>query len=315
MASEPISEANGVFRWVLDVHSEWPCSSNIRAGRDASTFWAQENDNQRALNLLTTEERERVLRFYHIRDVKLSLGSQLLKHCAVVHGCHVPWPESLISKHENNKPCYVPQNGSGKQLEFNVSHHGFLVALAGCADKDIQIGIDVVQVDTVKDLPRVRQEGWPSWVKTYEAVFSDREVQDIATWQPSHSLNGDDLLRAKLRHFYAHWCLKEAYVKMTGEALLAPWLQDMEFRNVQVPRTSSNMPTMNPTDDWGETISNVEVWRDGKEVMEIKLELQAFRNEYLIGTASSRLDVPFSSFKLLDLDRDVYSVAETEWPF
>ncbi|KAL8776392.1 MAG: hypothetical protein Q9213_008291 [Squamulea squamosa] len=301
---------NGVFRWVLDVQSEWPCSDSIKSGREAAALWAHGNDNQRALSLLTSEEREKVLRFYHIKDVKLSLGSQLLKHCAVVKSCHVPWSESVISKHENHKPCYLPKNGSGKRLEFNVSHHGALVALAGCADQDIQIGIDVVQLDHTKDIPRVRQEGWSSWVNTYEAVFSAQEVQDIATWEPSHKLVGDDLLKAKLRHFYAHWCLKEAYVKMTGEALMAPWLQDMEFRNVQVPQAASDLSTMHAPGDWGETISDVEVWRDGQKMTEVKLELQAFRHDYMIGIASSRLDVPFLPYNLLDLQRDVYSVAD-----
>ncbi len=310
MASSPIDECIGVFRWVLDVQSEWPCSDSIKSGREAATLWALGKDNQRALNFLTAEEREKVLRFYHIRDVKLSLGSQLLKHCAVVKSCRVPWSESRISKHDNHKPCYVPKNGSGKHLEFNVSHHGSLVALAGCTDKDTQIGVDVVQVDTVKDVSKVRQEGWSSWVSTYAAVFSDREVQDIATWKPSGSLDGDALLTAKLRHFYAHWCLKEAYVKMTGEALMAPWLQDMEFRNVQAPRAASDLSVKDSKEDWGEAFSDVEVWRDGKQVTGVRLELQAFRDDYMIGTASSRLDAPYSPYKLLDLQQDVYSAAE-----
>ncbi|KAL8767763.1 MAG: hypothetical protein Q9209_005849 [Squamulea sp. 1 TL-2023] len=301
---------NGVFRWVLDVQSEWPCSDSIKSGRGASALWAHENDNQRVLNLLTSKEREMVLRFYHIKDVKLSLASQLLKHCAVVQSCHVPWSDSVISKHENHKPCYIPMNSSGKRLEFNISHHGSLVALAGCADTDIQLGVDVVQLDHIRDLPRVRREGWSSWVKTYDAVFSAREVQDIATWEPSPTLKGDDLLKSKLRHFYAHWCLKEAYVKMTGEALMAPWLQDMEFRNVRVPQAATGPLTMRPSNEWGETISDVEVWRDGKKITEVKLELQAFRDDYMIGTASSRLDVPFLPYNLLDLQRDVYSVAD-----
>ncbi|KAI4224780.1 MAG: hypothetical protein L6R36_004413 [Xanthoria steineri] len=310
MASSPVDGCLGVFRWVLDVQPEWPCSDTIKSGREAATLWALGKDNQRALNFLTAEEREKVLRFYHIRDVKLSLGSQLLKHCAVVKSCRVPWSESRISKHDNHKPCYVPNNGSGEHLEFNVSHHGSLVALAGCTDKDIQIGVDVVQVDTVKDVSKVRQEGWSSWVSTYAAVFSDREVQDIATWKPSRSLVGDALLTAKLRHFYAHWCLKEAYVKMTGEALMAPWLQDMEFRNVQAPRAASDLSVEDSKEDWGEALSNVEVWRDGKQVTGVTLELQAFRDDYMIGTASSRLDVPLSPYKLLDLQQDIYSAAE-----
>ncbi|KAL8731506.1 MAG: hypothetical protein Q9166_003352 [cf. Caloplaca sp. 2 TL-2023] len=310
MASNGNGSISEVFRWVLDVQPEWPCSDHIKPGRDAAIRWASENDNQSALDLLNAEEREKVLRFYHVRDAKLSLGSQLLKRCAVVRSCHVAWSQAIISKDTNHKPCFVPTNHTGKQLEFNVSHHGFLVALAGCADNNIQIGIDVVQVDVIKDLPRVEQEGWPSWVKTYEAVFSSREVQDIVTWTPSQTLNEEDTVKAKLRHFYAHWCLKESYVKMTGEALMAPWLQDMEFRNVREPRSASELPDIHFTNDWGETISDVEIWHHGKKVTDVKLELQAFRDDYMIGTATSRLDVPFSPSKLLDLQRDIYSAAE-----
>ncbi|KAL8995869.1 MAG: hypothetical protein Q9169_004477 [Polycauliona sp. 2 TL-2023] len=310
MTSRATDGCEGVFRWVLDVQSEWPCSDSIISGREAATLWAQETDNQRALNFLTAEEKEKVLRFYHIRDVKLSLGSQLLKHCAVVRACDVPWSESFIGKHENHKPCYVAKEGSGKHLEFNVSHHGSLVVLAGCTDKTIQVGIDVMQIDAIKDLTRVRREGWSSWVKTYEDVFSAREVRDIMNWAPSNGLDEDETIKAKVRHFYAHWCLKEAYVKMTGEALMAPWLQDMEFRNVKAPRTASDLSAENTNGDWGEAISTMEAWRDGKRVMGVKLELQAFRDDYLIAIASSRLDIPLSPYKLLDLQQDVSSAAE-----
>ncbi|KAL8705734.1 MAG: hypothetical protein Q9201_001168 [Fulgogasparrea decipioides] len=269
-----------------------------------------EHDNRHALDLLPSEEREKVLRFYHIRDAKLSLGSQLLKHCAIVRSCQVPWSNSVISKDQNQKPCYIPVEGMEKQLEFNVSHHGSLVVLAGCAETDIQIGVDVVQIDAGKDISKVRREGWASWVNTFEAVFSAKEIQDIVTWEPSGSLDEDDALTAKLRHFYAHWCLKEAYVKMTGEALMAPWLQDMEFRNVQVPQPASERLPSHANADWGETVFDVEVWRSGEKVPELKIELQAFRDDYLIGTASTRPDIPFAPHKLLNLQQDVYSAVD-----
>ena len=299
-----------VFRWVLDVQSEWPFPDNIPAGRDAAPRWALEHETKHALDLLSHAEREKVLRFYHIRDAKLSLASQLLKRCAVFRICSVPWPEIVISKDEHHKPCYVPVNESDAQIQFNVSHHGSLVALAGCANKDIQIGVDVVQVDAQKDIVKVRQEGWPSWVRTYEAVFSSREVEDIVSWEPSELLSQDDIIKAKLRHFYAHWCLKEAYVKMTGEALMAPWLQDMEFRNVQVPRAANELSSRKQDDDWGEICTNVEIWHHGRKLTHVKMELQAFRDDYMIGTAISSLDVTFLSYKLLDLRQDIYPAAE-----
>ncbi|KAI4103330.1 MAG: hypothetical protein L6R37_003891 [Teloschistes peruensis] len=304
-----IDELTKVFRWILDVEPEWPSHEDIRPGKDASLRWAQGETVQRSLSLLPPDERQRVLRFYHIRDAKLSLGSQLLKHCAIVRTCHVSWPESIIAKDHNHKPCYIPANDHDRQCEFNVSHHGSLVVLAGCSQKDVQLGVDVVQIDVAKDVPKVRQEGWQSWVNTFEAVFSAREVQDIVSWEPVDSLSEEDTLQAKIRLFYAHWCLKEAYVKMTGEALMAPWLQDMDFRNVQVPRAASTLPIGQSNDDWGEIVSDIEIWRSGKRVRGVRLELQAFRDDYLIGTAASKLELPFSPYQLLDLERDVLPVA------
>ncbi|KAL8966555.1 MAG: hypothetical protein Q9183_003319 [Haloplaca sp. 2 TL-2023] len=280
MTSTRLQEAAEVFRWVLDVQSEWPSSEFIKPGRDAASLWALENNNERILGLIPAHERTKILRFYHVRDAKLSLGSQLLKHSAITQYCQVPWSDSAISKDSNHKPCYISQDGSVKHLEFNVSHHGSLVALAGCTARDMQIGIDVVQIDAAKDIPKVRQEGWLSWVNTFEAVFSAAEMRDIAFWEPHESSSEDDRLKAKLRHFYAHWCLKEAYVKMTGEALMASWLQDMEFRNVQVPRAASDLSDNPPDDPWGEKFDGVEIWRHGVRVSGAKIELQAFRDEF-----------------------------------
>ncbi|KAI4131326.1 MAG: hypothetical protein LQ338_001281 [Usnochroma carphineum] len=296
-----------VFRWILDVQHEWPCSEPIKPGRDAAPRWALEEDTKYALGLLPVHERDKVLRFYHIRDAKLSLGSQLLKHCAIVRTRNIPWSETTVGNDQNRKPCYVSSDGDQKQMEFNVSHHGSLVALAGCADPNIQVGIDVVQVEACKDIPKVRREGWPSWVNTYEAVFSAREVQDIVTYEPLESVSDEDLLKAKIRHFYAHWCLKEAYVKMTGEALMAPWLKDMEFRNVRVPRPATDLSSGERDDAWGEVCSDVEVWRHGLKLTDVKMDLQAFRGDYMVGTAISSRSASLLPYKVLDLQGDVYS--------
>lgn len=107
---------------------------------------------------------------------------------------------------------------------------------------------------------------------------------------------------AKLRHFYAHWCLKEAYVKMT-----APWLKDVEFRNVQVPLSNSQMSRgAQKKGDWGQTCSDVEIWSHGEKVTDVRLAIQAFREDYMIVTACSKIGVPLATFKELILERDVY---------
>ncbi len=42
-------------------------------------------------------------------------------------------------------------------------------------------------------------------------------------------------VQAKLRRFYTYWSLKEAYIKMVGEGLLASWLLELEFEDVVAP--------------------------------------------------------------------------------
>ena len=43
------------------------------------------------------------------------------------------------------------------------------------------------------------------------------------------------MISMKLRRFYAYWGLKEAYIKMVGEGLLASWLRELEFLGVHAP--------------------------------------------------------------------------------
>ena len=301
-----------VFRWVLDVQPLWPTPLDGTNGlqpsaREATARWASGKEAQHALSLLASEEQAKVLRFYRPSDAKLSLASCLLKHRAIATTCEVPWSEATISEDSNRKPCYKPSDPKGKILEFNVSHHGTLVALVGCPGKAVRLGVDIVRMNWDKDYATVLKEGFQSWARTYDAVFSDREVQDIAHYvAPKHD-DLQDTIRAKLRHFYAHWCLKEAYVKMTGEALLAPWLKDVEFRNVQVP-----LPTNHAVDGalevnlWGQTCADVEIWAHGNRVTDVQLEIQAFRDDYMIATASSHTGAKFSAFKELDLEKDVY---------
>ncbi|SPQ19113.1 34ca389c-8ae4-4091-bf6b-85b2f43f50b9 [Thermothielavioides terrestris] len=45
----------------------------------------------------------------------------------------------------------------------------------------------------------------------------------------------EQTMDAKLRAFYALWALREAYVKLTGDALVAPWLHELEFVDFRPP--------------------------------------------------------------------------------
>lgn len=294
-----------VFRWLLDVQNLWPLSDHQDHQSGSSTAqWADGVDAKKALSFLSSDEKAKVLRFYFPKDAKLSLASNLLKRRAITHACHIAWSNASISEDHNRKPCYKPRSPNTSKMEFNVSHHGSLVALVGCTGETRKLGIDIVQLNWDKDYPAVLKEGFPAWVKVYEMVFSDREVADIIAYSLPGLSDPQGQIKAKLRHFYAHWCLREAYVKMTGEALLAPWLKDLEFRNVRVPSCASQLPEESDR-EWGQTCPVHEIWFKGKKLTGIKMELQAFGEEYMLATAVSEPDALLLPFKELDLERDV----------
>lgn len=191
-----------------------------------------------------------MLKYYFVADAKMSLVSHLLKHWAVARHAGVPWAETRLTRDARTKPVHV--DGAGRQpVAFNVSHQAGLVALVvargrgygpdGDGDGDggpaADVGIDVVCTSERRERDRrvVRTEGWPSFVDMHAEVFGAGEASDLRAAGDGDG-DGDDLdLDFRLRRFYTLWCLREAYVKMTGEALLAPWLRDLDFVRFRAP--------------------------------------------------------------------------------
>lgn len=292
-----------IFRWLLDVEDIWRAPQHVENKPSSTALWASGPEVRKALDLLPAHEHAKALRFYHIRDAKLCLGSNLLKHKAIADTCSVPWEDTTIGEDSNRKPCFKPTAPTSQNLEFNVSHHGNLIALVGCAGDKTKLGVDIVQMNWEKDYPMVVKNGFRNWANTYEMVFSSREVTDIVTYSAAGSNDPQQDIRVKLRHFYAHWCLKEAYIKMTGEALLAPWLKDLEFRDVKVPEPSR-------AGHFGQTCSDVEIWFRGSMVTDVKMELQAYGEDYMIGTASSNPNASLSDFQEIRVVEDIYPTAD-----
>jgi 4'-phosphopantetheinyl transferase len=155
-------------------------------------------------------------------------------------------------------------------------------------------------------------------------MFSRAELSDIIHHVPTAPLATNKssspraLLEAKLRRFYTYFCVKETYIKLVGEGLLADWIKECEFRNVQVP-----MPLEGEL--WGEKVTagvnreqtseqdrndELEIWLRGKEIRNVRTEMQAFEDGFVIAsmmTPSSLLgpDVEFPPWKMVDLENDV----------
>ena len=300
---------SGVFRWLLDVRDLWPVPPGSIQPPSATVQWSYTNAAKEALDLLPAKERQRVLRYYFTKDAKLSLGSNLFKRLAIVRTCNVQWRDVVIGEDENRKPCYRPASLQALKMEFNVSHHGTLVALVGCPGEKLQLGVDIVQVNWEKDYPAILKDGFERFASVYEQVFSDREIAEIVRYGTGNR-RSEDNVRAWLRHFCAHWCLKEAYIKMTGKALVDPFLRKLEFRNVKVPLPVDLAEGAAETGAWGQTCGDVEIWCHGLRVRTVKMELQAYGKDYIIGTAASAIDCILPPFQILDPAQDIYPSAE-----
>ncbi|KAH8729594.1 hypothetical protein BGZ61DRAFT_446662 [Ilyonectria robusta] len=283
MAATAPSSAPVMIQWVLDTRSLWPSAQQTR---DLSTVAS------RALNLLSQSEREAVLRFYHARDAKLALGSVLLKHYVISRYCGVRWTEAVSVRDERTKPVFLMPDGS-QPLLFNVSHQAGLVVLIAVhhPPPGVAVGIDVVcpHERRGRDHQTLGSEGWPHYVDVHAEVLSLHEVAALKRIRPGSTLADRD--RA-LRYFYAVWCLREAYVKMTGDALLASWLGELEMRGFAPPE---------------EMRAPQEVWFQGQRVENVEVKLTPLLEDYMVSTAVRHGDggehIEAGEFTNLDIDQ------------
>lgn len=240
-------------------------------------------------------------------------------------------------------------------MEFNVSHQaGIVTLIAVVGKKGVSVGTDVVCVDErlANDHRHIDADGFFAWVDIHESVFAESEVsfmklganegeldvevdlkgygKDIISrcqWRnqmlevkgahgETMRLDSNRLIDAKLRRFYAMWCLREAYVKMTGEALLAPWLKKLAISGVKVPAAKENQMD-NLLLNKGEVVKDFRIHFEEDLVTNVRMELSALDKHYIVGGAV-RVDagVDASGLELgeweeLDLEDDVLAYGET----
>ncbi|OLN96350.1 L-aminoadipate-semialdehyde dehydrogenase-phosphopantetheinyl transferase [Colletotrichum chlorophyti] len=296
-----------IIQWILDTRQLWPEATQTKHLEQAAS---------RALDLLSADERKAVLRYYHVRDAKLSLGSHLLKRYAISRFCNVPWPSATSVRDDRTKPVFRTADGTSP-LSFNVSHQAGLVAMFAVYGYDetagpVEVGVDVVCTSErrVRDHGMIRNEGWPHFVDVHADVLSPAETS-VLKWQVLSAIppglkpgaSVEETADFKLRCFYALWCLREAYVKMTGEALLAPWLADLQFKIFRPPAPGATFA------DEGEVVKEHEILFKGAKVEDANVRLRSLGPDYMVGTAvrtpgrkEDGLAFELGPFTMLDID-------------
>jgi hypothetical protein len=168
-------------------------------------------------------------------------------------------------------------------------------------------------------------------------IICDQMLQVELPDGRTEEFSSDLIIDAKLRQFYAFFCLKEAYIKLVGEGLLAPWIKECEFRNVHPP-TAGTVARCSTIGSWGGKTTGgrsaiktskakqanvlipseeeeIEIWLNGEEVHDVITEIQAFEENFMIASMirpstalGSKAEFPPWE-KLVNLERDILAVA------
>ncbi|KAL5003406.1 hypothetical protein BDV10DRAFT_154946 [Aspergillus recurvatus] len=299
------------------------------------------------LETLQPSDQTTVQKYYHLKDKHMSLASNLLKYLFVHRTCRLPWSSIVISRSADphRRPCYNPPSGSQAgdhedgdtvvNVDFNVSHQASMVAIAGTIiPPDIgvdgkhkpEVGIDITCVNERQGRNGEERslESLHKYIDIFSEVFSAAEMADMRRLHgaPSSFLSGDRLVDYGYRLFYTYWALKEAYIKMTGEALLAPWLRELEFSNVVAPVAVAE--SGNSEGKFGEPYTGVRTTLYKNLVENVRIEVAALDGDYLFATAARGVGIgagsrpgvdpdgvdsqspdPWTPFKKLDIERDI----------
>lgn len=267
-----------------------------------------------------------MLRYLFVRDAKMSLASHLLKHYVISRYCNVPWWETRITRNAKTKPVYIDPASGTSPIEFNVSHQAGLVALVASYGGDgvggVDVGVDIVCVNERRDRDHavINKEGWPAFVDMHADVFAPSEA-DYLKYQIRGGLPGGpaasaaQLADVKLRYFYTLWCLREAYVKMTGEALLASWLNVLEFRKFVPPKPTGSFE--GSLEDGGDVVKEHDIWFEGRKVDDANVCMRSLGPDYMTCTAVRTpqnkevgLGVDLGGFEMIPID-EILDYAES----
>ncbi|KAK0737467.1 hypothetical protein B0T21DRAFT_165136 [Apiosordaria backusii] len=322
--SSPDKKGVVLVQWILDTRPWYPKATQTK---DLETHAS------RALSLLPPSERTSVLRYFHLRDAKMSLASHLLKHYAISKLSSTPWSATTITRNSKTKPVYIDPSTNQEPVSFNVTHQAGIVALVAVANYPngrAETGVDIVCTSErrARDQKMILTEssGWPGFVDMHADVFAPGEVSYLKHQVLSSvpglvtGSNPEDLVDGKLRAFYALWALREAYIKLTGEALLAEWLRELEFVSFRPPRPAEAWEVPAREDDvdsdMAQVIKRFDIRFCGEKVEDVNMCLRSMGPDYMIATAvrtpdhkEDGLGWELGPYEILELD-EVLDFAE-----
>ncbi|CAH8547206.1 unnamed protein product [Heterobilharzia americana] len=173
-----------------------------------------------ALGCISLNEQEVALRFAYQRDVLSSMAGKLLVRGTAVRNLGICPYDVKLDRTLEGRPFLL---NHCDMLDFNISHGGDFTIIA--ATSKGRCGADVMRVE----LPPF-QKSVNDFVLKMKNVFSPVELDRILS-----PVSETD----RIKRFYEHWCLKEAYVKALGCGLRIP-LRTIECKSSDDDKATEN---------------------------------------------------------------------------
>jgi 4'-phosphopantetheinyl transferase len=189
----------------------------------------------------------------------------------------------------------------------------------------VRLGLDIACTNEPNRTPKKMDTDldFAKWADIFVEMFSDRELEDMkdAPILPIPSTPGPAIRqlsisqvkqKSKLRRFYTYWSLKEAYIKMVGEGLLASWLRELEFFDVHPP-VPQYPGKWTPQHEILKE-SDLKIHFQGELLDDLKMELIAFGDDFVLSTAmrgvEEESDGNGTKWEVIDFEKDVRPCAE-----
>ncbi|KAL3315101.1 hypothetical protein Ciccas_006268 [Cichlidogyrus casuarinus] len=154
----------------------------------------------RAMGSISVDEQKRISGLAYQRDAKAALAGRLMMRKVVAYQFSIASKEIIFERSKKGRPFLrYPE----EDFDFNISHNGNLTVLT--AAHRLKTGVDVMHTLSPPD-------GY-----TAEQYFQKlRSILTESEWDFIYQVNSES---ERIKRFYRHWCLKEAYAKAIGKGV------------------------------------------------------------------------------------------------
>ncbi|KAG8325120.1 L-aminoadipate-semialdehyde dehydrogenase-phosphopantetheinyl transferase [Homalodisca vitripennis] len=198
--------------------------SGIRWAFPCGSWSPSVQDWQFLASGLDASEKEQVAQYAYLKDVKSTIIGRFMikKYVSEVSG--LDWKDIKILRDvEHKKPYLCDDQFTRRRVQFNVSHNGDYVALAG------EVGILDIGIDLMK-IKKTRTANIDEYFRLMRRKYSSAE------WAVINSQKSDT---EQMAMFYRFWCLKESLTKAVGTGITGD-LRNISF-NLKSHKLSSNV--------------------------------------------------------------------------